>query len=330
MCVTFATDQIWRTCQFGSTSLFQCPWWTKHGHTEHVRFTVFNTCTDYFHNSSRTDIPFFSSRFGVVVRKIPTYSLLLDALYPPPACPVSHHFNTPQWPTVSCINPLLIYTALLSLFIMPLSPITSFYTLYSFHSLFNSGILNNCEKSIEYNGWQWHIEPLHLSIRTLYSFTVCSMETQFRQRCVLHGHGRELDCMSDFDTWTASPMMHRTLLVVLSLSSGPVWFQGNGKLTNSLYVDIVWPMTFTFIDISSVFSPLWWSQFAVSNPSIVDSNVENRLTQTAVEGSTERNMVCGMCHFDLNLEMYLFLDPSNFPWCSYGGSTMASSSLQAF
>ena len=108
-----------------------------------------------------------------------------------------------------------------------------------------------------------HCHPLHLSILyTLFTvrsichchslhlstpFTVCSMETQFRQRCVLHGHGRELDCMSDFDTWTGSPMMHRTLLVVLSLSSGPVWFQGNGKLTNSLYVDIVWPVTFTFM-----------------------------------------------------------------------------------
>ena len=174
-----------------------------------------------------------------------------------------------------------------------------------------------------------HCHPLHLS--TL--FTVRSMETQFRQRCVLHGHGRELDCMSDFDTWTASPMMHRTLLVVLSLSSGPVWFQGNGKLTNSLYVDIarfdLW-LSPLCTDITSVFSPLWWSQFAVSNPSIVDSNVENRLTQTAVEGSTERNMVCGMWHFDLNLEMYLFLDLSNFPWCSYGGSTTASFSLQAF
>lgn len=109
LCVTFATDQIWRTHQFGSTSLFQCPWWTRHDHTEHVRFTIFDACTDYFHNSSRTDILLISSRYGVVVRKIPTYSLLLDALYPPPACPVSHHFNTPQWPTVSCINPLLIY-----------------------------------------------------------------------------------------------------------------------------------------------------------------------------------------------------------------------------
>ena len=163
-----ATDQIWRTHQFRSTSLFQCPWWTKHDHTEHVCFTIFDACTDYFYNSSRTDILFVSSRYGVIVRKIPTYSLLLDTLYPPPACPVSHHFNTPQWPTVSCINPLLIL-------------------LFSVCSI--------C-----------HCQPLHLSTPCTL-FTVCPMEAQFRQRCVLHGHGRELNCMSVFDTWTASSMI---------------------------------------------------------------------------------------------------------------------------
>ena len=53
--------------------------------------------------------------------------------------------------------------------------------------------------------------------------------------------------MSAFDTWTASSMMHKMLLVILSLSSGPVWFQDNGKLTSSLYVDTAWPVTFTFM-----------------------------------------------------------------------------------
>ena len=33
-------------------------------------------------------------------------------------------------------------------------------------------------------------------------------------------------------------------------------------------------------------------QLAVSKPSLVDSIVYNRLTQTAVEGSVERNLVC--------------------------------------
>jgi len=32
-----ATDQIRRTHQLRSTSLFQCSWWTNNDHTKHVR-----------------------------------------------------------------------------------------------------------------------------------------------------------------------------------------------------------------------------------------------------------------------------------------------------
>ena len=175
-----------------------------------------------------------------------------------------------------------------------------------------------------------HCHPLHLS--TLYTlFTVRSMETQFRQRCVLHGHGRELDCMSDFDAWTASPIMHRTLLVVLSLSSGPVWFQGNGKLTNSLYVDIVWPMTFTFMH--------WYYKLLLSFMVEPVCCFESKYCglQCWKQAYTDS---CGRFHRKKYGVWYVAFWPkswnvslsgsSNFPWCSYGGTTMASSSLQAF
>ena len=40
----------------------------------------------YYHNYCTASS--LSSSSGVVVRSIPTYPLLLDSLYPPPACPV--------------------------------------------------------------------------------------------------------------------------------------------------------------------------------------------------------------------------------------------------
>ena len=197
----------------------------------------------------------------MVVRKIPTYSLLLDALYPPPGCPVSRHFNKPQWHPLAICHHTSIYCSFCS-----------------FHSLFNGNTIwiERCTT------WTWERTWLY--------------------------------------AWTASSRMHRMLLVILSLSSGPVWFQGNGKLTSYLYVDIAWPMTFTFMQwyyklLSVMVEPVCCFKSKYCGLLCWKS----AYTDSCGRFHGKKYGVWYLAFWPKS--WYLLLGLSNCPWCSYGAAS---------